>query len=234
LEEFAPPRIAAQAGKGEVMNKLQLLSAIGLSSLVIGCAVGVKGSGNVTTQSRAVEGFSAIQVRGASDIQVAIAPETSVKVTTDDNLQELVETILRDDTLVIQTNGWLSTRNGVRVDVTVPSLHEVKILGSGDINVRGLEEDAFTVGISGSGDINVSGSATNVDASVSGSGDIRLRDLLAQNMKVRISGSGNATVNATETLVARVSGSGDIRYVDHPGLKADTKVSGSGDVSKTK
>lgn len=108
---------------------------------------------------------------------------------------------------------------------------DLKVNGSGNINVSSYTGQNLTAQISGSGRIAVNdGAVTSSDLRISGSGDIDMLHLDADNVSVNTSGSGSTTVTANNTLDVRISGSGNVYYNGNPSLY--TSISGSGRVSR--
>jgi hypothetical protein len=207
----------------------------------------LQGSGAVGTERREVEPFDAVSVEGDFGVQILVAPETSVTVTGDDNLLPIVRTEVRNGTLHVEAARSYSTRRGIRISLTTPSLRAVALSGSSSATARGFRAESFRaavagsstlmaegqarsldVALSGSGDAMVSGSADRVTASVSGSGDLHMLQLQARAAEVSVSGSGSAVLQATEELTAAVSGSGEVRYAGTP--RVTSRVTGSGSV----
>lgn len=216
------------------MRKKVLATAALLAAILIllpGCIInlGVEGSGNRTSEERDLEPFSEIYLAGSEEILVTVGEPQSVTVEADDNLIELVETLVKGDTLVIRTEKNYRSSKGIRVTITVPELDEVGVAGSGDMEISGLAASGFSVSVTGSGAVSVRGSAERVDATVTGSGDLRLFELEARRAEALVTGSGDIELRATESLDASVTGSGDIRYAGDP-EQVRKSVTGSGDI----
>lgn len=191
----------------------------------------VKGSGELTTQTREVGEFSRIRSSGSFDVTVTIGPVRKVTVTFDDNLIDLITTEVKGRTLQIGSEGSFSTHKACKVDITVPSLEAMTLSGSGDIVIAGLNGEDFSYEVSGSGDATLSGQVGDVDIEVSGSGSVDAKELKATRARVSIAGSGDVRVWAEESLDGSVAGSGDITYYGNP-EKVDQDVAGSGNIRK--
>lgn len=211
---------------------------------------GVKGSGDMVTESREVGEFDRIETSGSWDVEVVVGDQRSLKLTFDDNIIELIRTEVDDGTLEIYCEESFSTRRNCKVEIMTPSLTEISSRGSGDISVERIEADRFDFDLSGSGDFDLnghcremmihlagsgdgtlSGEADVVDIRVSGSGDIDAVELKAKEAFVRVSGSGDVDVSCSELFDGRVSGSGDIAYYGKPS-DVNTSVSGSGGIRR--
>ncbi|MHC5039812.1 MAG: head GIN domain-containing protein [Planctomycetota bacterium] len=183
-------------------------------------------------ESRSVEPFQAIELRGSGEIFVSVGSEPSIVVEIDDNLLELITTRVRKGRLVISNDKSFITGIGLTVTITLPKLEDVVILGSGNVQIWGLENEDFTVKIAGSGDVKAVGKSQSVKVRITGSGDADLSELAAKEADVKITGSGDALVNAKEKLRGAITGSGDIGFLGDP--EVESHVVGSGEVQKVK
>lgn len=214
----------------------------------------VRGNGNLTSQSRSVGSFEGVHVLGGMDVIVSAGTDYAVKVEADENLQNYILTEKEGDALVLKTrNGYnLQTHNNMKVYLTVPSLAEVVVNGSGslvsttkltanrklDIDVTGSGDVKLDVDVpevdaeaTGSGNIILSGRTRNFDVEIDGSGEVKCFNLLSEQTKVDIAGSGSAQVYASKALDVSISGSGDVAYKGTPAI--NQHVSGSGSVRST-
>jgi len=197
-----------------VLSSLLLLAACNWSpgELIIG-------SGNLKTETRQVENFTAIVVSGTANIEIEQTGEESLQITTDDNLLPLYTTEVRNGTLYIEFAegkrlSWSRSGNVpriTRIKVTVRDLHQLTVSGAARIKATNLDTDSLSI-------------------TVSGSGSLDAVDLRAKRATIVVSGAGEVTVNANEELDARVSGVGTIWYVGSP--KLQSKVSGVGSVKQ--
>ncbi len=184
-----------------------------------GCDIsftGTPGSGVAATEDRTGEDFHAVSVGGTGDVDIVVGGEKSVTVTFDDNLLEMVRTEVVNGELRITTSGSYSSKVGLDIQVTVPTLDAVSVSGVGDLTVANVSGPLMNVSISGVGKATMSGEVDELDVSVSGTGDAHLKDLKAKKVKVRSSGVGGAIVHATESVDASASGTSDIKVHGNP------------------
>jgi len=112
--------------------------------------------------------------------------------------------------------------------ITAP-MFEVIIPGSG--NMEGTVEcQNFSAKILGSGEINIKGNCIDANITISGSGDFNGYDFSIKNADISISGSGNANVWVTDNLNANISGSGNVNYRGEPQISST--ITGSGKIRK--
>jgi hypothetical protein len=206
-------------------------SALIALALVPAGLFSIDGSGVARTETRAVAGFTDVDLQGHATLQIVVGKDASVTVSGDDNLVPLVETIVRDKMLVI---GWKGKRSGdaklpLVVRVTVPTLMSTLVSGAGAATIVGVAGASFFANVTGAGSLTVSGTVTAFNAGLSGAGSIDAEKLAAKIVAVNVSGAGSVVVAPEDALDARVSGVGSIRYVGEP-PKLKRTVTGIGSI----
>ena len=211
---------------------------LGASTLVVllavsacdGSVFGVRGSGNVITESRDVSGFSEIALFGSGTVRVDVNGTESLTVEAEDNIMPLLKTEVSNGRLELSVESSISPTTDITYTVAAVALDGVTIAGSGDVTATGIAADLFDVEISGSGRVEPTGTAASLVVEISGSGRYLGEGLEASIGTVRVSGSGEAVVNVTDDLDVDVSGSGGVQYVGEPTITES--VSGSGRVTR--
>ncbi len=213
----------------------------------------INGSGNVTKSTRNVATFTGVTVGGSMNVTVIAGKQSSVVVETDDNLQEYLETTVKDGVLLIMyakgKNIYKITK--AKVTVTNPSLDKARLSGSGTLKTEGrfkssdlfeasvsgsgrlfasFESKETKAAISGSGNMELSGSTERLSVAISGSGNFKGYELTTKNTTARISGSGNVQTQVDGKLEAMIAGSGSVYYKGDGSV--DSKIAGSGRVRK--
>jgi hypothetical protein len=212
--------------------------SVGLAALLIlvvaatGCdqLIGVRGSGNVITESRDVSGFSEVAVLGSGVVIVDVNGTESLVIEAEDNIMPLLSTEVRGETLELGAEESISPTVEVRYTISAAALDGVSISGSGNITATNIDSKTFAARIDGSGYIEPAGNTGALDVEISGSGEYSGAGLVAQTGEVTVSGSGDAVVNATDALEVTISGSGSVEYLGNPSLS--TSISGSGNISQ--
>lgn len=234
-----------------------LLSVLGAAALPAAAwGERITGSGNSATEARAVADFQAIAAKGSIDIVVRQGSPTQVQVEADDNLLELLQTVVESgrhgDTLQVRwkSGSSVNTRSRVRVLVTTPTLKalagsgsgdfsvgplntpalRLSLSGSGDARFEGLKTGDFDISLAGSSDVRGNGQAERLSISIAGSGDVDLFDLRSEEVSISIAGSGDAKLHATRQLKVSIAGSGDVTYVGDASVSS--RVAGSGSINK--
>ncbi len=212
----------------------------------------IRGNGNFVSRERSVSGFHGIESYGSFDIKVVPGATASVKVATDENLQEYIETYVEHGNLQIrERDGYnLRPRNDIEITVSGPAFTTLVTNGSGTITGNGLlnsNDDDVDLRVAGSGNINVELNGGRVESQIHGSGNIKVRgtskkfkggvygsgniraaDLVSEESEVEIAGSGNVEVNSTNSLNVHIMGSGEVKHRGN--AKVSTSIQGSGSV----
>lgn len=218
---------------------LLALVALGLAMTVTGC-VGIlglgttKGSGNVKTASRAVSGFTKVQLTGAGILNIAQTGTESLTISAEDNLLPLLTSDVSDGTLTLSVKQGqsITPTKPITYTLTVKQLNAINLSGAGAVNAVNITTDALTVSCSGAGATTISGSAQSQSVTISGSGSYNARDFKTTDSTVKISGFGSATITASQTLNATISGAGTVTYYGSP--QVTQSVSGAGSVKQGK
>jgi Putative auto-transporter adhesin, head GIN domain len=213
---------------------MRLRLALALFAVVLllaACSV-TRGSGQLATESRAVSGFSKIDLSGGGELTIQKTGTESLSISAEDNLLPRLTSEVSNDTLILGTkpNTTILPQQPITYTVTVKDLTGVAVSGSGNIRVPDLTTTALSISISGSGTITVNGTVDDQDLEISGSGGYEAAQLTSKTVKADISGSGTANVLATNVLDVEISGSGTVTYSGNPQIEQE--ISGSGKLIK--
>ena len=234
-------------------NKIILVAAIiGIFACCVSCRLTfpIKGNGNLVTYEKTVSAFDKIRVSNSAVVRFHASSEYRAVVTIDENLDEYVEVVTRNNVLNIGTESGSYLFTKFSVDIYCPVLTGVSIFGSGNFeNMDKITASTFEMSVSGSGGIKVTvdcenfsakisgsggmvaaGSCKDADIGISGSGRFNGDEFIINNATVSISGSGSMNVYVADNLKANISGSGNISYRGEP--KIDSRVNGSGRIRK--
>jgi len=237
------------SGRRRALIRVALAAAFSLA--LMGCVdgvIGLRGSGDMSSETRDVDGFTEIVLEGSGEVNIEIGDRESLTIEAEDNLMSHLTSEVESGRLVLGTSGSIVTTRGIVYTITATELEGVTLSGSGDVevadvtaatfstvisgsgtvDVANLMADRLEVAISGSGDVDVTGALDELDVDIPGSGSFDGEGLESATGDVSISGSGAAVVNVTDTLTANVSGSGSIEYLGNPAVSST--ISGSGSI----
>lgn len=233
------------------MKKLSILFIL---TIIVAAAFSscrkVDGTGPVVTEFRNVSGFTEIKSEISADIIVTPAAAYSVKIEAQQNIIDVIETVLNDGmiTLRVKSNTVIKPDAKVKIYISSPDIQGLivsgsgnmqvsdaltsshlylKTSGSGNINISRLNGQSIDANISGSGEININEGAIHEELiDISGSGSMNMSNLTTVNSDIKIAGSGNAKVNVIDYLKVRITGSGSVYYKGTPTI--DVNITGSG------
>jgi len=213
----------------------------------------VRGSGNVTTEQRAVDNFSSIELASLGKLVIELGDQEALRVEAEENLLEYIETEVRGRTLEIGSRRGinLNPSEPIYFYLTVVSLDSISVSGLGDVEAPDLESDNFSIEISGGGNVNIdslqarrlratisglgsldidAGQVNDQDIEISGAGDYNAGEVESLTAEVDISGLGSATLRVSDQLDTHISGSGSVRYHGDPDVSKN--ISGLGSVEQ--
>ena len=238
------------------MKNIKILFAVFLLMATLVSCEGLfpclEGDGNIVSEERVGGTFYEVEANGAFDVSIEEGP-ISVRVTTDENLQRYIETKIQGGKLVIESDdeNCIEFSPGTIVEITVPEISSISLLGSGELKVRNFDSLAYldvsqvgsgdihilntlvlgkiSVNLIGSGNVWLNGKALNAELMLSGSGTIEAESFPVKSCTVNLLGSGNIHTFVTDVLNVSLSGSGNVYYYGNP-TEVNQRVSGSGEV----
>jgi hypothetical protein len=213
------------------MRRIGILLLGAAMSLLSACdVVGIRGSGNVITDARAVTDFDEIDVSGGVHVQWRSGPP-SLAINTDDNLAPLIETRVDGHVLIVRkrTHENLRPTHHINVIITSPRLNGASLSGAVDLNASGLTGPKLFVRASGASDITLDGNVDELLVDLTGASDLRAQDLKTRSAEMSTTGAASARVNVSETLRVSITGAGDVTYYGTP-KTIEKHVTGAGSI----
>ena len=227
-----------------------------LSMLMFSCnfniGTGVSGNGIVKSTERTLEGdFNTIEVSRGLDVYITQSDSESLKVQADENLHDIIKTIVENNTLKIYANENISYAASKKVFVSFNSISKLSASSGSDmfstntitvndlelstesgsdmtldINVQSLRCDS-----SSGSDLKLTGKTESFYANASSGSDIKAGDLVSTIAEAKASSGSDITLNTTKELTANASSGGDIKYYGNP-EKVNKSDNVSGSVNK--
>lgn len=229
---------------------IMLLTALMITDVSAQINRRMRGSGDITTESRNISGFTGVKTATAIDIHLTQGNGFNVEVEADDNLMEYIVTEVKNGVLEVYLDrvnltyhkkmvvhvtmedvDYLSASSaGDIIGVTPIKADELKVRTSsaGDVKIE-VTANMLDLSTSSSGDITISGKADYLEAKTSSAGDIKGTDLVVREADLSSSSAGDIKITVTERLKARASSAGDIHYYGNP-TYVDAHSSSAGDV----
>lgn len=215
---------------------------------------GVRGSGNVVSETRKVSGFKAISVDYPARVLVSQGSAESLKIEAEDNLLPGLKTEVKNGELRIYYRSadgeHVNPTKTVTITITVKDLSDVRLSSAGELVVDGLDADDLSVSLAGAGNVKLneitseqlnvnlsgagsmsaSGTADDLVVNISGFGDFKAPELHTKTADINISGAGSATTWVDDHLSAELSGAGSINY--YGTADVDQQINGVGSVKQ--
>jgi len=191
---------------------------------------GTKGSGNITTETRDIKDFKAIDVSGVFNVEVVAQKDFGVQVEADDNLQEFITTEVNDGVLEISTSKKIKSGSGLKIRISAPDIEKLEVSGVAKVSVTDLKNTGLNVDTSGASKIELAGETDKLVIGVSGASKIEAENLKAKSATIDSSGASKINVFATQSVHVDASGASKITYA---GGATDVvkKTSGASSVS---
>ncbi len=208
--------------------RLTLTGLMLITLTVTGVKAQTRGNGNVTTQERQVASFDAIKVGCAIKLYISQGGQQSVKVETDENLQDRITTKVSNGTLSLDCNN---VNNATKIDVYVSVVNLSKLDASGASKVIGdspIKSEIFGLYSSGAAKVNLNLETGIFNNETSGAANSTIT-LNAKTANTEVSGAGNLALKGTaDTHKTEVSGAGNLKAMEFVTNYTDAEVSGAG------
>ena len=213
----------------------------------------VRGSGNVVTELRPVEGFETVVLNGAGKLVITQGTGEKLLIEAEDNILPKIvtsvengvltlgfETNIREDQVIptkemvyylniVELNGL--TINGAATletnDLVLQGL-TLKINGTGKFNLNEIQATRLEVSIDGGADVTVSGLGGDQIIVINGAGQYNAENFQTSSTAITMNGLGDATVWAEDDLMISINGAGGVNYYGDPHVTQN--ISGVGNV----
>lgn len=229
---------------GLIIVAAALLTACGSSQKQI------DGNGKLTSQTRTLKDFSAIDVSGSYVVDVVTnSSSPSITINGDENLLPYIKTEVSGSTLTIKTADnivinpskrfsltvntkdlqSLSTTGAISANIgqAVSQNFSIKAFGTVDLTAR-ITAEKLSVDTSGTTQLTLAGKTNILNIHSSGTGNIGARNLLSDTTVINSNGAGTIIVNAANSLQITVNGSTAVNYYGTP--KIQQSIRGSAQV----
>jgi hypothetical protein len=213
---------------------------------------GIKGSGNITTETRNVsQDFKKIEVSRGIKVIVAQSDNKSITVEADDNLQQHIITKIENGVLIISSDESYNSTETPVVNVKLPVINglsassgseitssntfiteniDVKSSSGSEITIT-VEADDIKIQSTSGSSIEASGKALKLETSASSGSTINAKNLMTNEIISEASSGSSTDVYPILKLEAKASSGSSIDYHHEPKTISKTESSG-GSVSK--
>jgi len=227
----------------------------GCSGSFLSGALGIPGSGVAKDETRPVDTFHALDVGSVIQVSVAVThrAKPSLKISGDDNLVPLIESVIQDGTLILRVkdNSNITPKLPLVADVVTGELDRVEASGAASVTVKGgskveqftanasgaarvsvegLESAKAIAGANGASHVVLSGSAASLKVEASGASEVKADALKVEDADVNISGASSASLRANTSVTGDVSGASRLDLHGQP-ARQTVSISGASSVN---
>lgn len=183
-------------------------------------------------ETRSVEAFHAIDLRGTTQADISAGRTQSLTLESEATALPSIITRVEKGVLIVENVGgsWFRRTPTVKLRIDVQSLDELTISGAGDVTIRDVAGSRLSLAVAGAGNLKASGEVGALNARLDGAGSLELASLHTTDASVSVNGTGNVAVYVTGQLEATVNGVGSIRYAGNP-REVVRHVNGVGSIS---
>lgn len=170
-------------------------------------------------------------ISGSTDLILKQSSTAALTIKGDATMLPRVTTRTEGNTLYVGTRGLIITaRQPLIVELQLPNLEKLQMLGSGDGNVHGFRGASLVLQSRGSGDLHFEGEYQHLKVSSEGTGDMKLVMLNNDKLDMTLQGSGDVLLKGqTKALNVRLIGSGDIDASNLKAVQVSLESTGSAD-----
>jgi Putative auto-transporter adhesin, head GIN domain len=209
-----------------VFRLFTLFAALGLAACSI--TETTPASGVVVTDTRAVAGFSQLEIAGGFDVTwQAGAP--SLVITADKAYLPLIKSRVTGDRLVISADGLNAARN-ISVTVSSEQLSGLSFQGAISFAAKGIDSKEFEVSSQGASTVQLAGKVGGLKVKLEGANHLQAKDLLADVVSVNMAGANDGQVTAKQSLSASLHGASSLDYFGKPSAVSN-KTEGASSVN---
>ncbi|HET6845254.1 MAG TPA: head GIN domain-containing protein [Anaerolineales bacterium] len=217
------------------MKKLSIVTVVlAIAGLACSSIVpqAVRGSGNLTTKTFEVGGFSAVELNTIGRVEFVQGEVASLEVEADDNIMPYVDVRVANGTLQLsdKANALLLPSDTIIFRVTAKNVNALTVSSSGAISSESVAADNLTLALNGSGEISLAkASGRQCTITSDGSGRITVGTLECDRVGLDMSASGVVNLSGETPLLTLVgSGSGDAALGDLKATDVRAHLSASG------
>ncbi|MEZ5084573.1 MAG: DUF2807 domain-containing protein [Bacteroidales bacterium] len=193
------------------------------------------GNKKVTTEARDLTNFNALNVGGALNVFFEISDGYSVKIETDENLQDNVKAEVIDAVLYVKSN---TMKNPTKLNAYISMPELIYLNASGATEVKGnslvvndefkltasgassvsldLDVQYLETSVAGAADVTLAGIAKTHKLDLSGAGSLKAKGLVSSKAIYNVSGASDAAINVTDEVVGEKKGVASVSIIGEP------------------
>jgi Putative auto-transporter adhesin, head GIN domain len=223
------------------MRGLFVMALLCCATISPACAqrMPLNGSGKIIKKEWPLTGFDKVElINLAGKVEIEVGRPFSITVAVDDNLEALLQGVVRGQTLQLVLEGNRSNRlyiekTNIVVRISMPGLSFVQQHGNNSLQVSGLKESYLKIKSQENGNTRLMGEVDELEIISSGNGNVYAGDIYCNRVKVHKSGNGNVFINSDSSFIAIGSGNGNVVNKGKGRADGNSGISGNGDIIYT-
>jgi len=211
-----------------------IVTGVSLLALILAAAAAASAQEERRSESRAVSGFTGVDIGGAMDATIEVGGGYEVRIEARADVLSKIVTEVRNGVLVVKHDKSLMEKSGlgkkrgkVNVYVSLPSLEDLDISGASNAKVSGVNSDSIRIDISGASDVTIGGYVRTADIDISGASDLEAIGLTTDTAEIDASGASSVKLSVTSSIRADASGASSVCYAGSPTVQIDTSGASS-------
>jgi len=235
-----------------ILKMLGIIAAAGIIMLAAtSCIkiVGIRGSGDVTSETRSVASFDSISISSGMNLYLNQGDSESLRIEAEDNILPMIIAAVENGRLEIKYKnfliGGLNLSKPVNVYLTVKDLKEIDVssgvriqseeiktdslkidLSSGAEGIMIIKSRDLAVGLSSGSSLEISGQTDSQDIDLGSGAEYGAKDFISKTTVVNASSGSTAIVNVSESLDIKISSGATVEYAGSPKIVSDISSGG--------
>lgn len=208
---------------------LFLFLALGLF-LTTGCDNDqFEGSGNLISDDRSGDSFSAIDVSDALNVTINQGSEHRIIVRGDDNLITRVNTSVSNGVLTARLRNGSYRNTNFSIEVTAPSLDRIKLNDAANGNlINFVTSEALTIDLNDASRLDMSGSSPTLILDINDASNLDAFSFTTEVCTADVNDASSVRLTVNDRLEGSVSDASSFRFRGNPTL--DISTSGASQV----
>jgi len=177
----------------------------------------VRGAATLTEKTYPASNFHRIDLEDINGrVVVESGKSYQVLFEVNDNLIDYFQAVEYGGVLTVSKvapGGRMPYLEGLRltIHIRLPRLDSVRLHGNAQLQVLGIDGDAFVLQASGNCAVQLEGRVASLVVDHKGNGDVDARDVKAQHARIVTAGNGDVFISSSDSFEASLSGNGNVR-----------------------
>jgi len=193
----------------------------GIIATTFGLIIPITAQAGTVTNSRDVTSFNNIVIKNTGlGLDITVGRKFSVTVKGTQRWVDGLMTAVKGNALIISQKNKkqrrLNSDSDNRIIITMPQFTGLKVNGTVDATISGIDSNKVIFEVSGAGNIKAAGRCGDLKVGLNGAGNFAGRLLKCQNVNISINGAGNVATFGAKSADLDINGFGNIDLYGQP------------------